>query len=420
MKRIEMFSSSADLRAGLHRVLSSTVLDPSWNERRPWWDGLPDEASARAGALGLEELADAILDRLPCIDRARSALSIGPLDADAVRSALRRSIISGRAHRAHGGRDVYGASNKDVWDLLVAPLAAALESRWGASAVADGVVDLDDARPAPALRELAETLVGFRTGPKDTDHRACADWLTERLSGLGFEVDEHRRPGFPPVLEAHRPARGQRGHVMLYGHYDTIQAGRRWVTDPDCIHEQSGRWIARGIADDKGPLAARLWAIGSTSGGPALTWFIQGEEETGSIFSREVLAERVPALPADLYLDETGYHDHADGTLRLLARRVGMEVDDIMEGWLAGLRVVAARHGLGTRFEARGLNKAVVAGGCPFDQALPRGARVLALGVNDTAAGIHASNESLPTRYLSLHREQLALLFHAVGRMESS
>ncbi len=410
-----MFSSSADLRAGLHRVLSLAALDPTWDERRPWWAGLPDENGARRGGLGLEALADAIVERHTIISRIRSELSLEPLDDDVVRVALRKAIISGRAHKSHGGRDVYGASNKEVWDLLVAPLCTALESRWGASAVAEGVVDLEDARPSTALRELVETLVGFRTGPKDTDHDACAAWLMRTLNGLGFEVDVLRREGYPPVVEAHRPSSGLDGHVVMYGHYDTVQAGRQWVTEPDRIHEQHGRWFARGIADDKGPLAARLWAVGALNASPSLTWFIQGEEETGSIFSREVLEHRLPAHDADLYLDETGYHDHEDGTLRLLARRVGMEIDEVIEGWLSGLRVVAARHGLGTRFEPRGLNKTVVAGGCPFDRALPRGARVLALGVNDSASGIHAANESLPVRYFSLHREELALLFHAIG-----
>lgn len=415
MNRIEMFSSSADLRAGLHRVLSLVVLDPTWDECRPWWAGLPDEASARRGALGLEALADAVLDRHLTIARIRSELKLGSLDLEVVRAALRKAIVSGRAHRAHGGRDVYGASNKEVWDLLVAPLSVPLELRWGPSAVTEGVVDLDEVRPPLALRELVETLVGFRTGPKDLEHIGCADWLTRTLNELGFEVCVHRRPGSPSVLEAHRPSRGLGGHVVMYGHYDTVEVGHQWVTEPDRIHEQDGRWIARGIADDKGPLAARLWAIGTLDAAPALTWFIQGEEETGSVFSREVLADRLPTLAADLYLDETGYHDHADGTQRLLARIVGMEIDEVVEDWLSGLRVVAARHGIGTRFEARGLNKTLVAGGCPFDQALPRGARVLALGVNDSAAGIHKANESLPIRYFSLHREELSLLFHAVG-----
>ncbi|MCA9695208.1 MAG: M20/M25/M40 family metallo-hydrolase, partial [Myxococcales bacterium] len=249
-------------------------------------------------------------------------------------------------------------------------------------------------------------------------------WLAARLEGLGFEVDFHRRSGSPPVLEARREARGLGGHLVLYGHYDTVPTERtRWSSDPDQLCERDGRLYARGIADNKGPLATRLWALAGLERSPAITWLIQGEEETGSAWSREVLGRLMPELQADLWLDETGYHDHADGTLRLLTRTIGDETDSshppdgVLDGILDGLRVLAAGAGLATRTEVRGLNKSVVAGGCPFNHTLPVGARYLALGVNDSRAGIHGGDESLPAWTFELHRDELALLFHAVGKL---
>ncbi|MCA9713906.1 MAG: M20/M25/M40 family metallo-hydrolase, partial [Myxococcales bacterium] len=234
---------------------------------------------------------------------------------------------------------------------------------------------------------------------------------------------QHRRTGAPPVLEARRPARGLAGHVVLYGHYDTVGANaRRWSSDPDRVCERDGRLFARGIADNKGPLAARLWALTTIERAPALTWLIQGEEETGSVWSREVLGRLVPDIAADLWIDETGYHDHDTGALRLLARVIGagadvsLAPDAVLAELLDGLRILAASAGVATRAEQRGLNKSVVAGGCPFNHSLPPGARYLALGVNDSHARIHAHDESLPPWAFELHRDQLALVFDSVGR----
>lgn len=416
--RIEMYSSSADLKAGLHRVLSLAVLDPQWDEIRPWWALLPvaSQPVARSGRLDMDQLQAAFCEQHATLERVRARLGVAPLTVDEVRQAFRRVVISGRAHRAHGGRDVYGASNKALWDMLVAPIATALDQTWGAAAVAEGVCDARVQAAPDGVRALAEQLVGFHTGPRDEGHDACVRWLAASLSDLGFTVRLHRHASRPSVIEAHRAPRGLTGHVVLYGHYDTVGRGGPWSTDPDQLVERDGRWYARGVADNKGPLAARLWALGTLEHTPGLSWFIQGEEETGSRHSRTVLAERVPAVRADLYLDETGYHDHQDGTLRLLARQVGHQPDEWLRVVLDGLRVVTSRHGLPTRFEERGLNKQVVAGGCPFDQSIPTGARVIALGVNDSVAGIHGVDESLPTWAFRLHREQLALLFHAVDR----
>jgi hypothetical protein len=428
MRHIQMYSSSADLRRGLTRALSLLVLDPGADERRAWWERLPAprRAAARGGELGLEELSELLLEPelFAAGNRVRARLGVAPLEREQLRGLARRAIISGRAHAAHLGRDIYGESNKALWDVVVAPLGEAVEARWGELAAG---LPVDDARTRLApqgVRGLIEELVSLATGPQDTGHEACVAWLGEQLGALGFELELHRREGAPPVLEARRGARGLAGQVVLYGHYDTVGAdAERWASDPDRVCEREGRWYARGIADNKGPLATRLWALSQLERTPALTWLIQGEEETGSVWSREVLAREVPRLDADLWLEETGYHDHADGTLRLLARTIGdlpdssREPDPALARMLDGLRILAASAALATRTELRSLNKAVVAGGCPFNHALPPGARYLAVGVNDSHARIHAHDESLPTWAFTLHRDELALLFEVVDRI---
>ncbi len=425
MKRIEMFTAGADLRAALHRVLALCVVLPEHDETISWWSQLDPVLQERAsqGQLDLEQLSAALQDpvQLRVHQRVRRHLGLDPLDGDTLARVFRRCIVSKRAHVDHMARDIYGSANKQLWDMIVTPLAQALQARWGDSVVEPPSMGMTGSADAKTTHH-AKQLVSFRTGPRDADHAACATWLHDELTDLGFTVRLLTDGDAPPVLHAHRPTRGLRGHLGMYAHYDTVGASAAsWHTDPDALTELEGRWFARGIADNKGPLAVRLAALAEIDETPALTWLIQGEEETGATWARQVLPELVRTTPADLWLDETGYHDHESGTLRLLARTVGADSgssaapDSWLEEVVVGLRVLASRYGVSTRTEHRGLNKTVVLRGCPFDQSLLPRARTLALGINDSISNIHASNESVPTWTIPLHVDQLRLLVHAVG-----
>ncbi|ATB35800.1 hypothetical protein CYFUS_001214 [Cystobacter fuscus] len=281
--------------------------------------------------------------------------------------------------------------------------------------------------PLPGTRETLEALLSFDTSPHGGAHLDCACWLIERLAALGFSCRLHRPiESAPPLIEAHRPARGLAGHVVLYGHYDVASChpdAQGWSTPPQVLTEMEGRWFGRGVADNKGPLAARLMALARLESTPAMTWFIQGEEETGSAVASQVLGERIPALHADLWLDETGYHDHEEGTLRLIARQMGpasqrsLPPDMVMQSLLDDLLLLARCWGIGARLEVRGLNKGAVDGGCPFNYCLPVGARYLALGINDSRSHIHGTDESVPLWTFALHAEELRVVFRWVDRM---
>jgi cysteinylglycine-S-conjugate dipeptidase len=270
-------------------------------------------------------------------------------------------------------------------------------------------------------------LLSFDTSPRGGEHLACVRWLLARLESLGFFCQVHQPfSGAPPLLEAHRPARDCSGHVILYGHYDVETSAAEPGVLPCGLIDHDGRWFGRGVADNKGPLAARLMALARLKSSPALTWFIQGEEETGSAVADQVLGQRLPSLRADLWLDETGYHDHPEGTLRLIARQIGAEPSRSappgaeMSDLLEDLRSLASRWDIGTRLEVRGLNKGAVEGGCPFNRHLPVGARYLALGVNDSRSRIHGPDESVPLWTFALHEEELHVVFQWVGRLERS
>jgi hypothetical protein len=426
---IQMYASSSQLKQGLHRALAvadSLTTPIEDGEQVEWWTTLEadEREAARAHRLSLDQLA-AVYARPAIqhlIDAGRASLGLGAVDHAAVGKAFRAAIISGRAHRAHAGRDVYGISNKALWDLICADFGPAVAGRYGFS-LGEPPVDRSASRPSAGALDLLRALIEFDTSPKGADHETCVAWLVDHLTALGFRTEVLGRELGQPLIVARRDARGLAGHVVLYGHYDVTPFGReqKWTHPPRVLTDTDGRLFARGVADNKGPLACRLDALARLAETPALTWIIQGEEETGSPVARQLLPDVMAPITATLWMDETGYHDHEDGTLRLLGRTVGQDdaslpPDAALDDLLRALRGLASRWGVGARHEQRGLNKNVVAGGCPFNHNLPAGARYLAIGVNDSAARIHGLNESLPAWTFPLHADELDVIFRWAAR----
>lgn len=430
MNRIQMYASSAHLKHGLHRALAvahalASGVEPG--ETPAWWSLLdPEERErGRLHTLPLDALAGGFRrqEARAALDAGRAVVGLPSLDHDAVQAAFKVAIISSKAHRAHLGRDVYGSSNKGLWDLVCGEFGRAVSDRYGPS-LGDDPVAPSECAPSDEALDALRALTAFDTSPSGDGHDACVAWLTSRLGALGFAVEALGRDRGRPLLVARRAARGLGGQVVLYGHYDVTPYGREqgWNHPPRELTVADGRLFARGVADNKGPLACRIAALGMIERSPALTWILQGEEETGSAVAHALLPGVMSELRPTLWLDETGYHDHEDGTLRLLGRTIGgddvslppdLELSDL----LRALRGLASRWGVAARHERRGLNKSVVEGGCPFNRALPVGARYLAIGVNDSGARIHGLNESLPGWTFPLHTAELDVVFRWVGRV---
>jgi hypothetical protein len=424
-----MYASSTNLKHGLHRVVAvaHALTQPvTAGQVVAWWSMLDadEQERARLHALPTDALARVYArdDVRSMLDASRIALDLPALDHGAVQAAFKVAIISGKAHRAHMGRDVYGSSNKGLWDLVCADFGLAVADRFG-STLGDDPVVMTESAPSNEALDALRTLTAFDTSPDGVDHDACVDWLFGRLTALGFTVEAHGRDRGRPLVVAHREARGLAGHVVLYGHYDVTPFGReqKWKHPPRELTVADGRLFARGVADNKGPLACRLAALAGLDATPSLTWLIQGEEETGSPVAHALLPAVMRDLRPTLWLDETGYHDHEDGTLRLLGRTIGevdasLPPDAALSDLLRALCGLASRWGVAARHECRGLNKNVVEGGCPFNHALPEGGRYLAVGVNDSGARIHGLNESLPGWTFPLHAAELDVTFRWVDR----
>ncbi|MDP3214641.1 MAG: M20/M25/M40 family metallo-hydrolase [Deltaproteobacteria bacterium] len=385
-----MFSATADLEGAL-TTLTATACGLPRDGGRLTVSRAAELLSSDAGHAGLLALAE------------RLGVAAGELPS---RPALARmfddEMLSMRALKAHRGRNVYSAGKLALWNALWVPFRDQLLPREDAIA-------------------LLTELVALRTVAGNPDLLRCADVLTTRLTALGFSIERLTREGHAPILVARRAARGLRGRVVLYGHYDAAETpATDWTTDPWILQERDGRFYGCAVGDNKAPLAVRLAAIASMDRTPELIWVLQGEEECGSPFAHAAFPELLRGLQATLFLEENGYHD-LDGTQRLLARTLGeggasLAPDVVLDRVNTALSRDASDWGLKSRVEVRGLNKDFFGGGCPFNRHLPPGSRYLAIGVNDPASGIHRPNESVPTWTFALHARQLTTVFREVDR----
>lgn len=253
-------------------------------------------------------------------------------------------------------------------------------------------------RPFIAMRSVAGDAEGNR------DAVAC---LRRKLTAIGFDVsvagaDEIEQP----VIMAHRAASGGTGKLLIYGHYDVVPAGDYdvWQSkDPFVPEIMAGRIYARGIADNKGTLLIRILALSELveDGAelPEICWLIHGSEEAPSpcAVTRKIIAQQLGTYRADLYLEETGFNDIANGESILLLWRpssnpvASSEAKKLLK--LTGCDRVEQRH----------LNKANGGQDCPFLQALPADATYVGFGPNDRHHRIHTNDESLDLFRLSEH-----------------
>ena len=119
----------------------------------------------------------------------------------------------------------------------------------------------------------------------------AADWLVADLKSFGAKVKKYETEGHPIILG--NLGSGSGPHILFYGHYDVqpVDPLELWDSDPfEPIIEKlaSGPVIrARGSSDDKGQLmtfveACRAWISQNGSLPFKVTFFFEGEEESGS------------------------------------------------------------------------------------------------------------------------------------------
>jgi acetylornithine deacetylase/succinyl-diaminopimelate desuccinylase-like protein len=141
-------------------------------------------------------------------------------------------------------------------------------------------------------------------------------WLEGTLGPLGAATERLTFDSGPDVLLAHLGS-GERT-VLVYDHYDVqpVDPVSLWKKDPFVPALENGLLYARGVADNKGDLVARLAAFevyrdhfGELP--VRLKLLIEGEEEVGSPSFPEVVERYADKLGADGCIWEGAGVNHA-------------------------------------------------------------------------------------------------------------
>lgn len=174
-----------------------------------------------------------------------------------------------------------------------------------------------DANAGRFIAELQEVCRQPSISAQNVGLEETARMVLERLKQVGAEARLLQVEGAPPVVYGEL-GRGPRT-LLIYNHYDVQppEPLELWESDPFDPQIRQGAIYARGVADNKGNLMARLQAIEAwqaTQGElPLRVKFVfEGEEEVGSPHLARFVAEHRGLLEgADGCLWESGYKDTA-------------------------------------------------------------------------------------------------------------
>ncbi|KAF0677439.1 M20/M25/M40 family metallo-hydrolase [Profundibacterium mesophilum] len=201
------------------------------------------------------------------------------------------------------------------------------------------VLDRIDSDLPHATERLFE-LMRIPSISTDPDHAGdcarAAEHVAAELRALGIEAETRITPGHPMVVG--HGGSGDR-HLLFYGHYDVqpVDPLELWDRDPfDPALEQTpaGTVIrGRGAADDKGQLmtfieACRAWVAVHGSLPCRITFFLEGEEESGSPSLVPFMEENREELSADVALicDTGMFSEGTPAITTMLRGLVGEEV----------------------------------------------------------------------------------------------
>ena len=203
------------------------------------------------------------------------------------------------------------------------------------------------------------------------DCDSAADWLVADLATLGIDAVKRPTPGHPMVVGHVGPENGK-PHLLFYGHYDVqpVDPLNLWDCDPfdpQIEDTKAGRVIrGRGSSDDKGQLmtfieALRAWKAVKGDWPCHITFFFEGEEESGSPSLVPFMKENAEELKSDIALIcDTGlFESRTPAIVTMLRGLLGEELTitapdkDLHSGMYGGIamnpirvltRIIASLH----------------------------------------------------------------------------
>ena len=172
----------------------------------------------------------------------------------------------------------------------------------------DAYIEKNSKRFVDELKELCSFASISNHGQEAVE--PARDWIADRLSRFTDRVETLDAGGMP-ALYAEVPGAGRR-KLLLYQHYDVqpVDPIDLWDSPPFEPVEKDGRIIARGVADDKADVMARIHALETLKGlgevPVTLRFLVEGEEEIGSKTFEKIAHEHASKLSADGCLWESG------------------------------------------------------------------------------------------------------------------
>lgn len=160
-----------------------------------------------------------------------------------------------------------------------------------------------------------------------------AELVRQGLEQIGAQVELVPTGGYPVVL-GHLAGRSSKT-LMFYNHYDVQPPDplELWQSPPFGAEIRDGHLYARGVADNKGNLVARMAAVEAwlaVRGELPLNvlFAVEGEEEIGSLNLSRFAKENQHKLRADGCIWETGYKD-TKGRLEIMLGAKGILAVDL-------------------------------------------------------------------------------------------
>ena len=164
--------------------------------------------------------------------------------------------------------------------------------------------------------QLLSEFVSFKSISTDPAYKGeiqkTVDWLQKQFSRNGFTVQILQGKTTNPVVVAKFTADPSFKTVLVYGHYDVQPAEREdgWSTEPYELTEKDGRYIARGVVDNKGQILIHMVTVFELIKSKQLkynvTFLIEGNEETSNPDLPLLLKEHHGLFTADHVLISDG------------------------------------------------------------------------------------------------------------------
>ncbi len=179
------------------------------------------------------------------------------------------------------------------------------------------------------VRETAELCAQPSVSASGEGTLACAALVAELLARHGLAVERFETGGNPVVVGQAGEEHARR--LLFYNHYDVQppEPLALWTSPPFSPTLRDGALYARGAKDDKGELAARLWALDAVRaahGGRlpcGVLFVVEGEEEIGSPHIAEFVRQHRAELRCQGALWEEG-GTNAEGRPEMVLGRRGL------------------------------------------------------------------------------------------------